>query len=213
MKTLMKLLLLAMSLSMAGCYKTKSVKQIRFNMDAQDKEILMGQCEEMKSFGDINELLKEIKKDTKTLLSLLEDEDMLKNKSGISKLAERIDMNSKGVIALSKNEWIESRWDFEAEWVIDKEDFNDVVGTHIKKAFLIKDASLQKIYFHGEERIDLLNNITVTQKYNNVNIRYKNRGNSLELCQLHKTMMVLVNVKYRNITNINNRYFNLSLNY
>jgi hypothetical protein len=43
-----------------------------------------------------------------------------------------------------------------------------------------------------------------------VNINYKNSASSLELCQLHQTMMIIVEVEYRNKLMKNKSVFNLN---
>lgn len=213
MKKIIKLLLVLTSVSLAGCYKTKTEKQVQFKMEPEDKKTLMQQCEEMKSYGNIMQLLAEIKADKDEVLKLLEAEDMREHSEKISGLASDIHEKSEAIIALSKGEWVDPKWEFEVNWVIDNDDFKDVLGSHLKKTFEIKDTLIQKIFFNGQLRSDLMKNISLVEARNKVIVNYRNRGSSLELCQLHKTLMVLVNVKYRNITNRNNRYFNLTLNY
>ncbi len=212
MKKVMNALLILGTLSFAGCYKTKSESQLVFKLDPKEKETLTKQCREMNSYGDIMQLLAEINAETKEVLRLLEAEDMRQNEARITELADSIDKKSYAVISLSREEWIERKWNFEAKWVINKQDFKDVLGTHINQ-FEITGVDLQKIFFHGEEREDLRDNVKVVEGDNEIRISYKNKGSSLELCQLNKTMMILLDVNYRNVVNRNHRYFNLNLDF
>jgi hypothetical protein len=212
MKKLLNVLLVMCCFTLTSCYKTKVVSQMDFDMDENEKETLMQQCDEMSSYGDVMQILHEIKSETNEVLQLLSTEDMRMNEKRVSALVDSINKKSYLVIALSRSEWVDQRWNFEAKWSIDKNDFKDVLGVHVGQ-FKITKAQLQKVFFHGEQREDLLQNVSITEGDNQIVINYKNRGSSLELCQLHKTLMILVDVNYKNITNKNHRYFNLTLDY
>ena len=202
-------LVLIFSLALGGCYKTVTEKQLTLKMNQGEKEILQKECAEINSQGDIMKLLAEIKSDTNEVISILEGDNLESEESRIELLADRIDQKTKLVLSLSRDSWVKERWDFEVKWLLDREDFKDLWGSHLKNGFQITRAKLQDAYLMGEKRSDLLDHVRLTRKGSRVEIFYQNRGSSLEICQLQKTLMIMAEVNYRNITNKNVRYFNL----
>lgn len=208
-----KCLLLLLMLSLTSCYKTITEKQIAFAMDETEKDKLFTVCNEINAQGDIQRLLFEIKKKTREAIVLLGDgEDIPKKSDRIEEIALSVDEMTKKVISLSRTEWVSDQWNYEVSWSIDKNDFDDLLGTRFSRGFEISDTKLHDIIYMGEKRNDLAPNISWTQNGNVIELKYKNSGTSLELCQLHKTLMILIEVKYRHIKNKNVRFFNLTLN-
>lgn len=203
------LLVLIFSLALGGCYKTVTEKQLTLKMNKEEKEILQKECTEINSQGDIMKLLAEIKRDTNEVIGILEGDNLEAEESRIEILADRIDQKTKLVLSLSRDSWVKERWDFEVKWLLDREDFKDLWGSHLKNGFQITRAKLQDAYLMGEKRSDLLDHVRLTRRGSRVEIFYQNRGSSLEICQLQKTLMIMAEVNYRNITNKNVRYFNL----
>jgi hypothetical protein len=209
----MKILLLCLFVTMMSCHKVVKEKQLTFNLNEAEKKALDLECAEINSTGDIFKLLAEIKSETKEALKIIEGENLSREEERVTRIAESINRKAEMVLNLSKPEWTHERWSYEASWVLNREDFNDLLGTHVKKGFEITNVQMQDIYFLGEKKNELLTNITIDKKYNKVTINYKNTGSSLELCQLHKTLMIFMKVDYRNIVNDNKRFFNLTLDY
>lgn len=204
---------LTLLMTLSGCYKTKVETQAKLIMNEDEQEHLFNECKVINKSGDILNLLSEIKHETDDVFKLLEGDDILSSQNKVKELASSIDKKSKAVIFLSNTDWVSSIWNYEKVWEINNDDFNDTIGAHVKNGFTITNSIIQKVYFMGEERSDLLDKIIMKREGNNIQISYKNIGSSLELCQLQKTLMILVEVSYRNITNRNHRFFNLTLNY
>lgn len=211
MKTSLKLLTLAFCLSLGGCYKTVTEGQFVLKINDAEKETLLNDCRQINAEGDIMKLLAEIKADTNEVIGILEGDDIEGARAQVETLADGIDIKTKKVISLSRGNWVDSRWDYEAKWMLNREDFKDLWGTHIKNGFQLNRAKLQDVYFMGEKRSDLLGNVNLVKKGNTVEVTFKNRGSSLEICQLNKTLMIMAETNYRNIKNRNVRYFNLIL--
>lgn len=211
MRTSVKLLSLFGCLLFGGCFKTVREGQFLLRVNDVEKETILNECREINAEGDIMKLLAEIKEETDEVIAILESDNLKDARLRIETLADDIDVKTKKVISLSRENWIQSKWDYEAKWILNHEDFKDLWGTHIKRGFELKDVKLQDIYLMGEKRSDLLSNIVLVKKGNMVEITFKNYGSSLEICQLNKTLMILTKANYRNIKNKNIRYFNLIL--
>lgn len=211
MKTLLKLFALTFCLLFGGCYKTVTEGQFLLKVNNVEKETVLNECREINAEGDIMKLLAEIKEDTNEVIGILEGDDLEGSRSRIESLADGIDAKTKKVISLSRVSWVNSKWNYEVKWILDREDFKDLWGTHVKYGFELKEAKLQDVYLMGEKRSDLLSHISLNKKGNAVEITLKNHGSSLEICQLNKTLMILAKANFRNIKNNNIRYFNLIL--
>lgn len=208
-----KLFLVAFGmLCLSGCYKTVNEKQFSLKLSEGEKNALMADCKEINSSGNIMTLLSEIKSLTDEAVLILEGEDLIKKEERIRNLAEAIDKKTKQVLTLSKSEWSSMRWGYEVKWVLDRQDFDDLLGAHFKKGFAITKAKVQGVSFLGEKRDDLIGEVLMSKKADKIVVSYKNTGSSLELCQLNRTMMIFMKLNYRNITNNNERYFNLKIN-
>jgi len=130
----------------------------------------------------------------------------------ISEMDFYIEKKSYAVISLAKNEIVDSLWDFEAKWVINKKDFKCLITSHVNE-LEITGCELLKIFFHGEERNDLKQNVTVIERENEIMINYKNCGSGADLCQLNNTLMILLDVSYEDLAYRTHRYFNLNLDF
>jgi hypothetical protein len=211
MKKTTMTLFLATAILMSGCFKTIVAKQSTLEMNAIDKNSVGNACKEINSQGDIFKLLKEIKNDTNEVIKILEDGDLPSKEARVTEIASKVDQKTKLVLTLSKAEWVSNQWTYEVKWNVDEEYFDDLLGAHIKNGFDLKKAVIQDVYFMGEKRADLIKKMKLVKDGNTFFVTYKNKASSLELCQLHKTLMVIVKVDYRNITNRNERFFNLMI--
>jgi hypothetical protein len=146
----------------------------------------------------------------------------------LENLVNEVSEKSKSVILLSKADWVSDKWDYGISWVLRRDSFHDQLLKKIGSNFEIVSTKLIDVYYNGEKRNDLAEHITttvetgtvdrlesngiitpVTQTYS-VNVDYKSRGSSLELCQLQRTMMIILEVEYKNKAMIDKRYFNLT---
>lgn len=197
-----------MLLNLTGCLKTKSSRQSSVDMTADDKKALMQDCSDMKAQGNIFELLSSIKKDTDRVLVLLSDEKLNTNEEEIRNLANRISENSKKVESLSSENWSTARFNQDIKWDIDVYDFRDLIGPHMRE-FKIRDFEITGVYLMGGKRDDLLEDITATSDEDGIHISYRNKVSSLEVCELQRTLMIVVEVRYQNVLLKGTRYFNL----
>lgn len=197
-----KLLLISL-VFLFGCIKNKPERNISFDMSQSEYEDLKKECAEISSNGDILVLLNEIKKDTRKIFKLLGVPNPTESKEEITILADGIADKSQKVITLSKHEWTMDRWKHEIKWRIDEGDF--------KKRSQILDQKVDSIYFMGEQRDDLKDKIFILKNGNNLMISLKKPGSALEICQLQKTLNIIVEVKLKSIKSIKKRYFNLNV--
>ena len=185
-----------------GCVHPKNEKNITFNMDPLEYKILQDHCEEINSHGDILKLLQEIKIDVQEVLSLMENPGKV-TRNQISHLAEEIARKSQKVRSLSKSEWTTQRWDHEIVWRIDDQDF--------RNNFSLIEANLESIYFMGQERNDLTGKVKIIQERKLALVKYRSLGSSLEICQLQKTLILLMNVYVGNLNYKRHEFFSLNV--
>lgn len=196
---------------LSGCLQTKSEYNSQLIMDTDQQAILKSHCDSMNQTGDMIQLLTQIKKDTNYVLDLLQKSDPRKYQKKITTLADRVSENSQKVIHLSKPEWTTNQWNHQVQWKINDEDFDDILGVNLG-SFQILDYRLERVYFQGQLRDDLKEKITLHEGSDQIDISYQNMGSSLEVCQLEKTMMIVMKVKYRSLLITDDRFFNLHIN-
>jgi hypothetical protein len=203
-------LVLSVNLFLFGCIKNKTERNVVFNIDEAELNVLNSQCMEMESHGDIMVLFKDISRHTSSILKALENPTS-KSQQLIHALAIQINNKSKLVSELSKTEWTTEKWDHEVVWRIDEADFKKTFGTHFQGGFEILNSSIKDVYFMGEQRDDLKDRLEIVKEGNLVLIKYKSKASSLEICQLEKTLIIVSEIKFRNIRQIQTHYFTLYL--
>lgn len=180
-------------------------------MNPEELKTLNAQCQEIKTEGDIYELLRSIKMETNRAFALLDEENPQEHADEVATIAESINQKTKRVLNLSKTEWTNSNWNHLVSWRINSEDFKDLIGTKFNKGFSILNAEIESVSIHGKKRNDLISKINLHKKYNLIDVNYENKSSSLDICQLEKTLVVTLRVDYRNIKNQSTRYFNLTV--
>jgi hypothetical protein len=202
------LFLATVLINLSGCLKTKTSRQSSYGLSNTDKAEVQGICEAMEAHGDIWALLRKIKRDTNQVLEILESPEAETQVSEISKLAEGISEASVKVQELAKAEWTEQKYEHGVRWDIDAYDFKDLIGTKVG-GFVIRDFQLNDVYFLGKKRPDLKMQIQVSKDYDGIHVKYESKTSALDLCQLEKTLMVVIEVRYKNVFAQGTRYFNL----
>lgn len=205
MKTLsLKLMLL---LIFAGCLRTKPQQSISPKVSASALENIHHACEEIKSTGDLVKLLTLIDKDMQNLMHVLNRENLgAPEEHEATELADEIQKNSALVKKLSQENWSNPEVGNEINWEISNADFPLLPGE-----VRITDAKVHKIYFMGEEREDLLSKVTIDPTANRLKVSFEQDATILEFCQLNKTLMVVVEVKYRNLWKTRSKFFGLNV--
>lgn len=190
---------------LTGCVRTKIESNIKFNMDTEEFKILQSQCEEINSHGDILSLYQEIKNEVREVLRLLEN-PLKGARFRINALAESIEQKSKKMRSLSKSEWTKARWDHEVIWRIDQDDYKNAFGH-----FGLDQVDLEGIYFMAEKRNDLTEKVFVEKTWNMALVKYKNLGSSLEICQLEKTLIIVLGVYTSSMNIKKHQFFSLTV--
>lgn len=197
----MKVLLLALCLMTTSC--VQNVEQFSMRT-AFFSAAVENECEEIKSTGDIFELLGLIRTDTKNVLSLL-DRPSKGVEEKISVLGERVDVNASKVIRLSKLEWNEPVLRHSITWKLNDTNF----GSRNRYVY---DPKVKSVYFLGKEHAELIPRVRVTQNGNEFVIEYLNMSTYLEYCQLNETLMIVLEIKQDSFGRPKNLYFNLNVN-
>lgn len=207
MKILMSILLF--SFILCSCIKNVDKSALSIHTNDQESRDLKQHCDELESKGDVINQIQDINHLTEDLLSLLEEAKVDDDFSEILKVSDRISKLIEIIISQLDQRYITPRWNYDISWKIDRTDFNDLLGAQFKKGFKIVDAKLKSASFYGHQRDDLLKDLKMRQDGNRLYFNYIGLGSSLELCQLNRTRMFLVEVDYKNIVNRNLRRFNL----
>lgn len=196
-----------LALGLSGCLHLKTESQSSFYMSPQQEIEVNGICSDMLLDGNILSLLQNIKTTTDHVLNLIES-DPTHNRDKISKLANEITSDTEKVKSLSRPEWTETKYDHVLGWLIDDRDFNDSAETHLNQFKLI-GAELINIYFMGQIRNDLKSKLLLNFDPSGIQIQFRNKTSAMDLCQLEKTLMIVVKVKSKRLFSKNSRYFNL----
>lgn len=210
----MKLRLLflgVVGLSLSACLKAKTETHSSYNLSAKDKAELRNECTEMFKNGDINSLLNTIKMNRNQIMRLLELENFIDYEKEISRLADSISEACDKVKALGKPEWNFSKFDRKISWTVDQKDFKNVFKINTE-SFSFDDVKVLGISLSGQKRTDLEKNISMLNRGDYLQISYTNKASALELCQLEKTLMIVLEVKHDGFIKTYTRYFNLIIN-
>lgn len=194
---------------LVGCVRHKAEVQISKGNNAEEEQTISQHCSEIESQGDIFELLRLIKLNTDEVFGILERGNSLDQGEELSLLAKDIQEKSDKVIFLSRSEWTINQWEEKITWELDRRDFKSVLGKLFAGGFEILEPTIHSVYYQGQERNDLKEKLQLQSDSGSIVVTYHNRSSSLELCQLQKTMMIILEVKFRNLKWITTRYFNL----
>lgn len=193
-------------LNTSACLKTKTEQQSTYSLAAGENLELSQKCEEMYSKGDLMLLLETIKKNTDRIFYLLGQKNIIRNEPEISALADKVSFDTSKVKEISKPEWTNNKFERHISWRIDQSDF-DVLN--IQTGVRFSKVNLIGVYLTGNKRSDLEKNISFSKYKNRIEINYSSKASALELCQLEKTLMVVIEVSNKNMLRNVVRYFNL----
>ncbi|GAB4414322.1 MAG: hypothetical protein OHK0056_21090 [Bacteriovoracaceae bacterium] len=192
-----------------GCVKNVEKVQERLILTDGEREELAQHCEELSEYGDFVSLTDEINRKTENLLQMLEDLQSDDDTTEAYELSEHI----RGLIAKAKmmlgEKYKVRKWSYELLWKIDRSDFDDLLGARFRKGFRMTKLDLVGASILGERDDDLLKNLTTQMTRETLAAQYLGKGSSLELCQLSKTRIFMIDIHYKNIINHNYRRFNL----
>jgi len=192
-----------------SCVKNvdKSALSIKTN-DAEKLELLQ-HCEDLESQGDILYQLTDIKQLMGDLFDLLEDLKADDDFTEAIRISKRINQLILAVQSKLEPQYTTARWNYEVQWKIDRTDFNDLLGAQFQRGFRITKFKAKSASFLGRKNNEMLKNLKIKQDGNRLFFSFESVGSSLELCQLNRTRMIVVEVHYKNLVNNNFRRFNL----
>lgn len=203
----MKILLLLSVLMLVGCVKPKSEMNVAFLMQPEEIKVLEGHCSDINANGDILQLLREIKHETSEALSIMENPGK-GARIRLGELSDSISLKSEKITNLSKPEWTTERWNHEVIWRLGERDFKGL-GTRVRNGFQLLGAEIDSLYFMGQKNAHLAEKVTIVQGESDLEIKFKGMASSLELCQLQKTMFIVLDVNTRSLGNERHQYFSL----
>lgn len=197
---------------LSSCISNKAEWSSRFGQDTSENAQIKTTCQEIEKTGDIFSLLEEIKFLTNDILQIIDSDHPENQYNEVARLSAEVHSRTKKVLQLSQSEWTHAKWNYQVSWLINRFDFKKSLGTHLPNGFELIGADIQDLYFQGEKRADLKEKLKISLVEQEFIVEYENIGSSLELCQLYKTMMIVIAINYRNLNGYKTRYFNLYLN-
>lgn len=191
-----------------GCLHTKSEQQEVYKLTTEDEKIVSDICFQVTQTGDLWALITRIKAHSREVLSLLSSKNVKSEEKRIAFLADEISSDTKKVQSLSRVEWNTPLYPREIVWKIDETDFPDLIAVRLKK-FNITSVTIKELYVHGERRDDFMNQVKINEASGAYEVRYSNVATGLELCELDKTLVLVVEVQFRNLLIQDSRIFSL----
>ncbi len=204
------LVLLFVTLFISSCFKVQKKREAEMILSQEERDELIQTCQQLNSQGDMMKLLKEIKNETDNVFEILDSGMMLEKKDQLTKLSESINKKAFLVTSMSRTEWVNPRFEYTASWLISSKDFRDLAGAHLNGGLKFLDLKLSHVILSGQKRDDLKEHIEIKKNDETVyKISFQQAATALEMCQLNQTLMVVVELDYKNVINKNNRFFNL----
>lgn len=206
----MRWLILVIIFSLASCVKNVDKYSHRLILNKDDQTILNKQCHEIEQIGDLSEYLRFIKQETNKMFQLIDEmDDEIDNTEKIIVISEKISEAVEKARALIGEDYTAPRWNYEVKWQINQKDFKKFIGNYLPNGLEVTKIKPISASLFGERNDELLKGLRYKFAKKNVDFSYKNKGSSLEICQLQKTRMLLVEVHYRHTIGNNKRFFNL----
>ncbi|PJB53060.1 MAG: hypothetical protein CO099_09190 [Bdellovibrio sp. CG_4_9_14_3_um_filter_39_7] len=192
-----------------SCVKNIDKSAMSINTNDEERVELLQHCEELESKGDILGQLNDIKQLMGDLFDLLEDLKADDDFTEAIKISKRINLLITEVQSKLEPQFTTARWNYEVQWKIDRTDFNDLLGAQFQRGFKITKFIPKSATFLGRENDEMLGKLKIRQDGNRLFFTFESIGSSLELCQLNRTRMMVIEVHYKNLVNHNFRRFNL----
>lgn len=161
-------------------------------------------CNEINSQGNLMELMGTIHQNVEEALKLLERPNH-STRARISDLADVISILSEKVTHLAKPEWTAMAMDYYLTWHFDNLDFNFTSG--------FKNMKIHSVYYAGKKRDDLIERFSFLNEDYKADVFYRGQMSYLDYCQLHKSMVVVMEVTLKKAFGISDKvYIRLKLN-
>lgn len=205
-KRLTVLSVILSSIMLQGCLQEKEGERIAMEPDAEIQ--LRMDCQRMNEISDIKELLNQIHLKSNLALKLSSEPDPTQHLKEIDILGAEIHKYALQVESLLKPDWTDSKWQYQARWSITN---HDLATAHIGKLLKVKNIKIQNVVLEGVARPDLMNAVRVKANSNIIEIGILKTANSLEICQMQKTFVIVLSVQYRVLLKDFTKYFKLTL--
>ena len=205
-KQLTVLSVILCSFMLLGCLQEKEGERIAMEPSAEIQ--LKNDCQSMNEISDIKELLSQIHLKSDLAIKLSSVPDPRQHLKEIDILGEEIHKYALQVESLLKPEWTDSKWQYQARWSITN---HDLSTAHIGKLLKVKNIKIQNVVLEGVARPDLMKAVRVKTNPNLIEIGILKTANSLEICQMQKTFVIVLSVQYRVLLKDFTKYFKLTL--
>ncbi len=200
MKTLLALMILA---SLMSCVQNNAHSYLQLG-GIKKRELIRLDCRGIEAHGNIKQHLDIISQSTEEVLSLLESKNPLLYQQRISELAEIVKMKASLVHELSRVEWTDAKWFTRLGWSF----FPDPRPGN----WLIENIQVENVYLMGDKRDDLVAKVEFWEKHGWIYVNLERYASSLEICQLQKTMMVVLKVTLTSGKKERTYFYNLYFN-
>lgn len=196
-------ILLALTSMSVGCIRIKSSQDVRSAPEANEDDIQRS-CRVINETGNIFELLRQIKFDTRRVITLVSGPSPADQAPEIERLAQEVHLNSDLVMKLAQKDWNYPVVTSEINWRIQDKDL-----PYHPRVVRIKGAEVLKIFFQGSERADLKERLKIILQGPDLLVSYKGLSTLLEHCQFNETLMIVLEVRYRGPLGVRSKFFNL----
>ncbi len=202
-------IIILLCLLFTGCIRNIDKQAYELTLTQADEDALWKSCREIDQIGNLSEYMRLIKLETDLMLELIDNLEIHDSAAEVIELNDSIAENINEARKLIDVSYTTPQWQYQVKWRVDRKDFKGLIGNYLPKGFKIQSIRPVTARLFGEEADHLLSGLKYAQKGKSIEFTYAGLGSSLEICQLQKTRMIVVEVSYRNVVNHNKRIFNL----
>lgn len=181
----------------SGCLRSHQ-SDVKIGFPRENIELIQKDCEELNQLGQFSELRKQLHRDANQVLILTGDVDILKHKTQIHRLADRIHLTVQTMIQMLEHKWNETKWNHELVWKVqlDGEHFDDTIKVTVERTFL-----------NGREVPELSKSVQTQIVHDQLYIRLKKDSTSLEICELlNDTFGIYLKITYGSVIKISTHH-------
>jgi hypothetical protein len=149
----MRWLILILLFISTSCIRYKNVNTTVLTSTAEEVQLIYDECELITEDGDVLEQLELVNKHFKSIQRYLGTKDPTFYEVQISELIQEIQVLSRNIISLAREEWTESKWQYQYNWSLRPYDFKPNLGGHFPSRLYISEAEVVDIYLMGSKNV------------------------------------------------------------
>jgi hypothetical protein len=198
MRFISKALLLAVMILLSSCMKTMEFSHVQFDHSIAEMEALKADCKEISNEGSLLHLLSSLKDSHDEILNLVGRPNPIQEEYRVRELANSIKETGERITSLVKPDWTTTMWAQTIAWNLDQKEF--------------KNVKVHSVYSMGQEVKMYHDEILLHKDGGKIIITLNHVGSSLEICQLQKTFLIMLEVQVKNIHWVKKKFLGLTIN-